>query len=277
MALNRLSSEGVELQLVGRTFFVKAAGKTPMWLIDELTTMTGGVPKYNQLADHFIFGPIPTTLPVAVVAEGRDHCVLSFLLRFTSADHNRNCGVHDNHCTLKKEKPALSQPLYSKQARGWEPLCLGRQEPLTHREQTQPTPTVISRSRQDVSNCPCAPESRHCGCPDLSDTIVDSTGRCKPARSESSWGYQVLCSCWDSHHLLLLHRLGLIRFNAYNAKVYCVSSARCDRDKSSAVTAKFLVDGLDLKPGPEILRGGTTLMDCYSKIPCRRSRCQAWT
>ncbi|KAG8321750.1 Canalicular multispecific organic anion transporter 1 [Homalodisca vitripennis] len=40
---------------------------------------------------------------------------------------------------------------------------------------------------------------------------------------------------------------------------------------------KFLVDGLDLKPGPEILRGGTTLMDCYSKIPCRQSRCQVWT
>ncbi|KAG8314198.1 hypothetical protein J6590_098124 [Homalodisca vitripennis] len=40
---------------------------------------------------------------------------------------------------------------------------------------------------------------------------------------------------------------------------------------------KFLVGGLDVKPGPEILRGGTTLMDCHSKIPCRRSRCQALT
>ncbi|KAG8312642.1 hypothetical protein J6590_018282 [Homalodisca vitripennis] len=34
------------------------------------------------------------------------------------------------------------------------------QEPLILRERTPPTPTVISRSRLDLSNCPC-PESRH--------------------------------------------------------------------------------------------------------------------
>ncbi|KAG8241113.1 hypothetical protein J6590_094091 [Homalodisca vitripennis] len=61
-----------------------------------------------------------------------------------------------------------------------------------------------------------------------------------------------------------------------------MDSGGCDRENPKYLPeipaqAKFLVGGLDVKPGPEILRGGTTLMDCYSKIPCRQSRCQVWT
>ncbi|KAG8306826.1 hypothetical protein J6590_037408 [Homalodisca vitripennis] len=54
----------------------------------------------------------------------------------------------------KKDKPALNQPLQSKQEGVGTFLCLGWQEPLTLREQTPPTRTVISRSRLDLSNDP---------------------------------------------------------------------------------------------------------------------------
>ncbi|KAG8289399.1 hypothetical protein J6590_105118 [Homalodisca vitripennis] len=37
-----------------------------------------------------------------------------------------------------------------------------KQEPLIVREQTPPSPTVISRSRRPINHhCPCTPESRH--------------------------------------------------------------------------------------------------------------------
>ncbi|KAG8312064.1 hypothetical protein J6590_029979 [Homalodisca vitripennis] len=60
----------------------------------------------------------------------------------------------------EKGKPALNQPLQSKQAGRCTPLCLPLQEPLTLRERTRPTPTVISRSRLDLSNYSFTPESR---------------------------------------------------------------------------------------------------------------------
>ncbi|KAG8314529.1 hypothetical protein J6590_091025 [Homalodisca vitripennis] len=60
-----------------------------------------------------------------------------------------------------KEKLALKQPFQSKQALGGKPLCLDWQKPLALREQTSETSTVISRSRLDLSNYPCALESRN--------------------------------------------------------------------------------------------------------------------
>ncbi|KAG8304310.1 hypothetical protein J6590_096797 [Homalodisca vitripennis] len=41
---------------------------------------------------------------------------------------------------------------------------------------------IISRSRLDLLNYPCTPESRHLLCP-----VLGSTGRYKPARSDPSW------------------------------------------------------------------------------------------
>ncbi|KAG8325566.1 hypothetical protein J6590_064348 [Homalodisca vitripennis] len=61
----------------------------------------------------------------------------------------------------KKRNPSLNQPLHSKYTWGGIPLYLGWQEPLTLRERTLPTLTVISRSRLDLTNYPCTPESRH--------------------------------------------------------------------------------------------------------------------
>ncbi|KAG8293059.1 hypothetical protein J6590_027166 [Homalodisca vitripennis] len=53
----------------------------------------------------------------------------------------------------EKEKPALNQPLQSKLAgSGTSLLRLAKTSKV--REQTPPTPTVISRSRLDLSNCP---------------------------------------------------------------------------------------------------------------------------
>ncbi|KAG8306250.1 hypothetical protein J6590_051594 [Homalodisca vitripennis] len=50
----------------------------------------------------------------------------------------------------KKERPALNQPIHSKQAGGY-------QEPLILMERTPPNPTVIFRSRLDLSNFPLYP------------------------------------------------------------------------------------------------------------------------
>ncbi|KAG8310882.1 hypothetical protein J6590_055036 [Homalodisca vitripennis] len=59
-----------------------------------------------------------------------------------------------------KGRPALNQSLQSKQAgSGTSLLRLARTSEI--REQTPPTPTVISHSRLDLSNCPRTPESRH--------------------------------------------------------------------------------------------------------------------
>ncbi|KAG8274017.1 hypothetical protein J6590_008143 [Homalodisca vitripennis] len=80
----------------------------------------------------------------------------------------------------KKRNPTLNQPLQSKRAGGGIPPT---------------TPTVISRSTLELSNYPCAPESRHFRHPYLSDKsvfAVPSVGstRYKPARTEPSWHHE---------------------------------------------------------------------------------------
>ncbi|KAG8273188.1 hypothetical protein J6590_025620 [Homalodisca vitripennis] len=58
----------------------------------------------------------------------------------------------------KKEKPALNQPLQSKQAGSG--TLMSKLAPLTLREQTPPTPIVISRSRLELLNHSCSTVSR---------------------------------------------------------------------------------------------------------------------
>ncbi|KAG8247707.1 hypothetical protein J6590_055653 [Homalodisca vitripennis] len=72
------------------------------------------------------------------------------------------------------------------------PVKAGKgQELLTFRESTPPTPTVISRSRLDLSNCLCPPESLNLrlmiDTPVFAVPTVGSTGGYKPAKSEPSW------------------------------------------------------------------------------------------
>ncbi|KAG8281292.1 hypothetical protein J6590_061627 [Homalodisca vitripennis] len=81
-----------------------------------------------------------------------------FGVEATSTTSSRNSRGKVNDTNLNSP---LNLPLQSKLAGGGTPLCQGWQEPLTLKEQTPPTPTVISRRRLYLSNYACTSESRH--------------------------------------------------------------------------------------------------------------------